>query len=420
MQTTLALLAARLCLLALIPAAPATGPSAISDREGLPIITWQDAERFMDRQVIVQGTIASTRTVGSVCFLNFDDSPRHLFAAVIRRDDLPRFPTHPEKAYAGRHVRILGRISEFRGKLQILVHGPDQIEVLDTLPEIPAAPASAPAVRPTGRLRVATFNIMNLFDGHDDPYRDDEGTPPKPRDQIERVAAVIREIDADVLALQEVENRDYLERFVRAMLPDLGYEHVVLFEGNDMRGIDVALLSRVPVGPVTSHRHMALRDEDGRPVRFHRDLLQVVLAPPEGPQVAVFVVHLKSKGTGPSSDAIRLAEARAIRQVLDGLLARDPQACFVLCGDMNDTWDSPALKTLRGEGPGALRCFFEEVPEDRRITFTEEPYRSMIDFILCSPAMAGRHVPGSYRIPQLSLATAGSDHNPVITEFHLD
>ncbi len=413
-------LAARWLLLGLIPAAPGTQPSPIAEREGLPVIGWQEADRWLGRQVIVQGTIASVRTVGSVCFLNFDDSPRHLFAAVIRRDDLPHFPTHPERAYAGRHVHILGRISEFRGKLQILVYRPDQIEVLDALPDVPAAPASAPARRPADRLLVATFNIMNLFDGHDDPYRDDEGTPSKPRDQLERVAAVIRGLDADVLALQEVENRDYLERFVRAMLPEMGYEHVVLFEGNDTRGIDVALLSRVPVGPVTSHRHLALRDADGRPVRFQRDLLQVVLAPPGGPEVSVFVTHLKSKGTGPSSDAIRLAEARAIRQVLDGLLARDPQACFVLCGDMNDTWDSPTLQALRGEGSAALRCFFEEVPGDQRITFTEEPYRSMIDFILCSPAMAARHVPGSYRIPNHALATAGSDHNPVITEFRLD
>ena len=44
-----------------------------------------------------------------------------------------------------------------------------------------------------------------------------------------------------------IENRGDLQRLVTAMIPDLGYEHVVLLEGNDYRGIDVAVLSRLPV-----------------------------------------------------------------------------------------------------------------------------------------------------------------------------
>ena len=42
---------------------------------------------------------------------------------------------------------------------------------------------------------------------------------------------------------------------------------------------------------------------------------------------------------------------------------------------------------------------------------------SMIDFILASPAMAERYLPRSYRIPQGSSETLGSDHNPVIAKF---
>jgi len=43
----------------------------------------------------------------------------------------------------------------------------------------------------------------------------------------------------------------------------------------------------------------------------------------------------------------------------------------------------------------------------------------MIDFILCSPAMAKCYVPGSFRIVQGTEETIGTDHNPVIVRFKI-
>ena len=201
---------------------------------------------------------------------------------------------------------------------------------------------------------MATFNVLNLFDEHDDPYHGDDTTPAKPREELEQLAQTIRRVNADVLALEEVENRGYLERFVKAMIPDLGYDNVVLFEGNDYRGIDVALLSRLPVGPVTSYRHLRFKDPNGEEMSFRRDLLQVRLEPPGVPGFDVFVVHLKSKhgGEDDRSLAVRLGETMQIRKILDGLLADDPAARFVICGDFNDTLDSKPVTTIIGSGAG--------------------------------------------------------------------
>lgn len=65
-------------------------------------------------------------------------------------------------------------------------------------------------------------------------------------------------MDLDVLAVQEVEDIDTLRQFGRDDLGGL-YPHVVLIEGNDPRLIDIGLLSKLPVGGVTSWQHALIR-----------------------------------------------------------------------------------------------------------------------------------------------------------------
>ena len=54
-------------------------------------------------------------------------------------------------------------------------------------------------------------------------------------------------MNADVIALQEVENLDVLKRFRTQRLQGMGYTHTTLVDGNDPRYIDVAMLSRFPI-----------------------------------------------------------------------------------------------------------------------------------------------------------------------------
>ncbi len=392
-------------------------PPIIPPEAGLPVIDWKDAGKFVDMPVVVQGKIVLTKKSGQICFLNFDAA--RSFTAIVREPSWKRFSQPPERMYDQKVVRIRGVITEYKGKPQIEIAHPDQVTILEK--EEPIPPRQEVKPRPfTGIVTVATFNVLNLFDEVDDPYTSDESTPPKPRDELNRLAATIRKLDADVLALQEVENRGYLERFVVAMLGDMGYEHVVCFEGNDRRGIDCAVLSRLPVGPVTSHRHLRF-DSEGRPggqIYFRRDLLKVRIEPADHPAFTMFVVHLKSKRDGAgATDDYRLGEAREVRRVVDELLSLDKDALFLVCGDFNDTFNSPPLKALRGEGEGALVDFLADLPKDA-ITYNKGP-KSMIDFILASPAMARRYVPKSYRIISGVVETVGSDHNPVAAQFNL-
>jgi len=401
---------------------PATGTAATAPQfapdEGLERIRWEAAREHMGEEVVVVGRCIDSRTNSRGIVLYFDLPRNKSLKLFVRRESLERFQTAPDSAYPGRWVAARGLIDEFNGEPELVLTSPDQIRVLADEPKLTATTKPAAWSRET--VRIGSFNVMNLFDTYDDPYTHDETTPFKPRAALEQVAATIRQLNADVLALVEVENRGVLERFNRALLSDMGYGEVVLFEGNDGRGIDVALLSRLPVGAVTTYRHLSFPLPGGGETRFRRDLLRVRIEPPGAAAFDVFVVHLKSKrGETQGSAPIRQAEATELRRICDEILKQDAAARFLVCGDFNDTWDSPALKTIRGSGATALTCAFEQLPTDKRVTYNREPHRSMIDYILCSPAMAKAYVDRSYGLVDGSTSTIGSDHNPIGAEFRV-
>ena len=398
------------------------GKSAIASDELLPTIRWQDAPYHIGERVFLVGQVANTgKSSSGHQFLNFGRR-RNDVTGFIGRDAVAQFSASPEAIFKGKNIRLRGELYRYRGKPNIRIDGPKDVTVLaDDALLAELITTQEPTARQVGSvIKICTLNVLNLFDSNDDPYHKDEDTNAKLREDLDLLAESIKKIDADVLVLQEVENRGYLGDFNRALLSDLGYRHVVLTEGNDRRGIDVALLSRLPVGPVTSYRHLTFPDANGKEMQFRRDLLQVRIEPEAGESFELLAVHLKSKYGGKKGDAVRLGEARMIRKLLDGLLEHNPQTRLILCGDFNDQSDSPALTTILGTGASRLTAFYEDVPAASRITYNKEPYRSMIDFILASPAMATRYVKGSYKIFPGSESTTGSDHNAVAAGFRID
>jgi len=89
----------------------------------------------------------------------------------------------------------------------------------------------------------------------------------------DRIAGRMLSIDVDVLAVQEVENIGILRQFNREHLGGL-YDYQVLVEGNDPRFVDIAVLSKLPIGAVSSYQTAVHPDDPARPV-FGRDLQEV-------------------------------------------------------------------------------------------------------------------------------------------------
>ena len=67
-------------------------------------------------------------------------------------------------------------------------------------------------------------------------------------------ARVIADVDADIVAVVEAEDRPSLVRFNEELLNDR-YRHIMLIDGNDERGIDVGLMTRAdfPIETIRSN-----------------------------------------------------------------------------------------------------------------------------------------------------------------------
>jgi endonuclease/exonuclease/phosphatase family metal-dependent hydrolase len=168
-----------------------------------------------------------------------------------------------------------------------------------------------------------------------------------------KIAKRIAEVmNADVLAVQEVEHIEILKQFNRDNLNNL-YPHVALVEGNDSRLIDVGVLSKLPLGAITSHQTATHPEDPGRRV-FGRDLLQVeILDAARNKLFNLYNTHLKSHFVPAGEDPVagaqqantrRRRQADATARILSRM--ERPNSRFVLVGDMNDPPDSPHLAPM--------------------------------------------------------------------------
>ena len=267
--------------------------------------------------------------------------------------------------------------------------------------ETTALPAASKIV---GKLRIGTWNLLNLFDNYDNPAKPDEGTSPKSSFDLKIMARQIDAMNVDVLGVQEVENRaalltlnKYLER---------PFLHVELIEGNDFRGIDVGILSRVPIESATSHR---LRPLDSDHL-FARDFPVFRLRPHADLRIDVGVVHLKSKrGKKKRSDGWRQAEAAGIARIIKERTANDKDIPFFVMGDFNDYRDSATLSPLMS----SLIDYTLKVPKEDRYSFIYRGAAEQIDFVL-----------GSHDLPVTKAQifhprNGASDHAPMVVEIGL-
>lgn len=98
---------------------------------GLKLIDACQAKNYYKEEMLVEGKIVNTyRSKTNTVFLNFEKPyPNQCFTGVIFSSDQKKFIASPETYYLNKTVRIRGEIKEYKGKPQIILKDPSQIEV---------------------------------------------------------------------------------------------------------------------------------------------------------------------------------------------------------------------------------------------------------------------------------------------------
>lgn len=260
------------------------------------------------------------------------------------------------------------------------------------------------------------------------------GKDPQRRQQI---AERIRAMNADVLAVQEVEDIGVLREFALNDLAGL-YPYHVLVEGNDPRLIDLGLLSKLPIGGVTSWKY-ATHPAAARELVFSRDLLEVEILDPQRRQrlFTIYNNHLKSNYARWDEDpevARRKSGLRRQRQAatVARIIAAQmrPDSRYIVVGDMNDQPDSEFLEPMVAApalglqnallGAQETRPARRETPPEAAPTSPVWTYRHraagvshflLYDHVWVSPALADK-VTGAWIDRRTKHSGDGSDHDP--------
>lgn len=273
------------------------------------------------------------------------------------------------------------------------------------------------------QVRLATFNVRRFFDPVCDSGRCESGdyeaapTPASFEERAEHIAAALRRLDADVVALQELESQACLDALLARTADVLPYG--VLGETGGIASVDVAVLSRTPLDRVIGHRATSpLMLPDGRTTTFSRELLEVHVRSAETEaELVVFAAHFKSKAN--DDPARRLAEAEVAGQIINTAATSAPAALVVLAGDLNDVPGSPPLAALVVDG-GLVRAA-DDLAVAAQATYVFEGRGQAIDHLLLAPAAAAHRVPRSARVWRDAPATGfgGSDHAALTADLRV-
>jgi len=278
-------------------------------------------------------------------------------------------------------------------------------------------------------MRIATFNVQNMrlrrdgrgrvsLDGaRDADVPEDTARGANALDPLDRrlTARVLHSADADIVALQEVFDQATLDHFHDTYLRPTGalpYPVRHCLPGNDGRGLDLAVMSRLPLTAVTSHagatpRSLGILAPDGvDPDRrvFRRDCLEV-----DTGALTLFITHLKAPY--PDADAVwpvRRAEALALRALIARRFDDPAGALWMILGDLNEPVHEPReSRAIAPLLPPFTADLLDRVPADERWSWYEPHARlyGRPDAMLASPALARRFAAACPRIIRAGMGT---------------
>lgn len=263
------------------------------------------------------------------------------------------------------------------------------------------------------QITLLSYNVQNLFDDVRDGTEYEEFIPGEGEWSEElfhlkmlQLSEVINRHPAggaDIVLLQEVENRNALDTLNTHYLKGAGYAYSAISDGEGL-AVNSAVLSRFPVSEVEVHSVSLEGLTGGRPViEVHIDV--------DGSKLVLFNCHWKSKSGGAEeTEDFRRAAAAVVSRSLSRLRTARPDLPAVVAGDLNENFDE--WTRIEGAYPTALRLFddpddgsgsalylsgsFDDI-RDRPDTMTESGSDDGLPgLLLFSPWIGYSGFPGSY------------------------
>ncbi len=182
-------------------------------------------------------------------------------------------------------------------------------------------------------LKIANYNVENLFDLKKNGYEYQEYIPNTQSRwnrknytvKLKNISKVLTQINADIVALQEIESLSALKDLRKQLKRDGVYYQYFAIANKKNTTVKVALLSKIPfrytkeISVTSSYKF--------------RNILEVKFKPSQSQEFYIFVNHWKSKS---GSESMRIISAKA-------LLKRIKQIGFdkniILVGDFNSDYE---------------------------------------------------------------------------------
>lgn len=272
---------------------------------------------------------------------------------------------------------------------------------------------------PGQQVTIVTWNLHNFFDTVEDASNEAVDSQSQAAYDAKLAAAVetIGDLDPDIMLVIEVENEGILED-MNAALGGV-YTTLHLTEGNDPRGVDIGLMSKIPTTDIVSHLEdkFALEGTAGPTYSYSRDCPEYHFR--IGDQNLVLLgVHYKAKGP-PDNPEKRLAEAQHTRAIADFLVSQDESLAVAILGDFNDLPGSPPLDATI-DGPPVFVDAATFAPEQDQWSFDFEGSLELIDHLVMNPTLDALLDPTSVAIPHTSAVEDASDHAPIVATFDFE
>ena len=232
-------------------------------------------------------------------------------------------------------------------------------------------------------IRVATYNIKH--------GRGMDGTI-----DLERTAATLASLEADIIALQEVDDQarrsggvDQASWLAQRLDMHAAYGPFMNFQGGRY---GLAILSRRPI-----QSHESWRLPDGHEPRV---ALAARLMTDTGEMITAIAVHFDWV----DNDGFRYQQAReTIREI------KSLETPWIVFGDFNDVPDSRTMHAFKQIGSDAIK------PKHAAATFPADQPTIEIDYIIAGPPKAWLPA-AAIVIPE----SRTSDHRPVIADLILN